>query len=88
MNAAKKYGNRRGFLSVSEAAWALGVDRSVVCRAIRLGVIPLVKRRGRPVVPAAAVARLLRNSDDPVRDADPGPDDGHDAARAGSGGAS
>jgi hypothetical protein len=66
----------------------LGVDRSVVCRAIRRGVIPLVMRRGRPVVPAAVVARLLRHADDPVPGADPGPDDGAAAGRAGSGGAS
>jgi Helix-turn-helix domain len=88
MNAAKKYGNRPGFLSVSEAALALGIDRSVVCRAIRHGVIPLATRHGRRVVPAAAVARLLRHTDDPVPDADPRPDDGHDASRPGSGGAS
>ena len=31
----------------------------MVCRAIRRGALPLVKRRGRAVVPVAAVTRLL-----------------------------
>ena len=59
MNAAKRIAPGRSLLSVREAAWALGVDQSVVCRAIRRGVLPLVKRRGRAVVPVAAVTRLL-----------------------------
>ena len=59
MNAANKIAPGRSLLSVRDAAWALGVDQSVVCRAIRRGVLPLVKRRGRTGVPVAAVARLL-----------------------------
>ena len=57
----------RSLLSVRDAAWALGVDRSAVCRAIRRGVLPLVRRRGRTVVPAAAVTRLLCHADTPRR---------------------
>jgi hypothetical protein len=59
MNATRRIIHGRSMLSVREAAWALGVDQSVVCRAIRRDVLPLVKRRGRAVVPAAAVIRLL-----------------------------
>jgi hypothetical protein len=69
MNAANKIAPGRSLLSVRDAAWALGVDQSAVCRAIRRGVLPLVKRRGRTVVPVAAVARLLSHATTPARGA-------------------
>jgi hypothetical protein len=69
MNAANKIAPGRSLLSVRDAAWALGVDQSAVCRAIRHGVLPLVRRRGRTVVPAAAVARLLCQATTPARGA-------------------
>ncbi|MFC9251428.1 helix-turn-helix domain-containing protein [Amycolatopsis thailandensis] len=47
------------FYSVADAAWILGVDRDQVHRAIRLGVLPLVRRRSRLVIPAAALRRVL-----------------------------
>ena len=72
MNAAYKSVNRPVFLSVREVAWALGIDQPAVRRAIRHGVLPLAKRRGRSVVPAAAIARLLCHTD-------PATDDGSDA---------
>src|SRR3954451_19589562 len=76
MNAANKITAGRALLSVREAAWALGVDQSVVCRAIRQGVLPLVKRRRQAVVPVAAVTRLLRHARarDPMDSCN---DDGH-----------
>ena len=48
-----------GVFSIRETAWVLGVDRSEVCRLIRVGVLPTVPRRSRLVVPAHALARLL-----------------------------
>ncbi|OAP29029.1 hypothetical protein A4R44_00823 [Amycolatopsis sp. M39] len=48
-----------GFFSIREVGWILGVDASEVSRLIRVGVLPAVRRRGRLVVPAHAVARLL-----------------------------
>ncbi|UMP04381.1 helix-turn-helix domain-containing protein [Amycolatopsis sp. EV170708-02-1] len=47
------------FYSVADAAWILGVDRDQIHRAIRLGVLPLVRRRSRLVIPAAALRRVL-----------------------------
>lgn len=72
MNTANETMHDRPLLSVREAVWALGVDQPAVCRAIRRGVLPLVKRHGRVAVPAAAVAGLLRP-------ATPARDDGGDA---------
>ena len=69
MNAANKIAHGRSMLSIREAAWALGVDPSAVCRAIRRGELPLVKRRGRTVVPVAAVTRLLCQATTPARGA-------------------
>lgn len=45
--------------SVREAAWLLRVTEDDVCRLIRVGVLPRVRRRSRLVVPAYALARLL-----------------------------
>jgi len=47
------------YYTVREAAWILGVRPSKVAQAIRLGVIRTVRRRGRLVVPASALAGLL-----------------------------
>ncbi len=48
-----------GVFSIRESAWILGESESEVCRLIRLGVLPTVRRRSRLVVPAHALARLL-----------------------------
>lgn len=45
-------------LSITEVAWVLGVDNSVVCRAIRMGLLPVVRRRRRVLVPAHVLAHL------------------------------
>ncbi|MQA12466.1 MAG: helix-turn-helix domain-containing protein [Pseudonocardiaceae bacterium] len=50
---------RPAYYTVREAASILCVDRSSVSRAIRVGTLHAVRRRGRLVVPAAALARLL-----------------------------
>lgn len=50
---------KQSYYSVREAAWVLGIDPSTASRAVRLGSLRTVRRRGRLVVPAAAVARLL-----------------------------
>jgi hypothetical protein len=79
MNAANKIAGGRSLLSVRDAAWALAVDQSAVCRAIRRGVLPLVRRRGRTAVPVAAVTRLLCQATTPAGDgggADPRPTGG------------
>jgi len=45
-------------LSIAEVAWLLDIDNSQVCRAIRLGKLPVVRRRNRLLVPAHALAHL------------------------------
>lgn len=50
-------------LSISEVAWILGVDNSGVCRAIRLGLLPVVRRRGRMLIPAHALTHLADSDD-------------------------
>jgi excisionase family DNA binding protein len=47
------------YYPVRDAAWILGVHQSTVCRMIRTGVLPTVRRRSRLVVPASAVRRML-----------------------------
>ncbi|HEX5407993.1 MAG TPA: helix-turn-helix domain-containing protein [Pseudonocardiaceae bacterium] len=54
-------------LSIAEVAWLLGVDNSWVYRAIRLGVLPVVRRRRRLLIPAHALAHLA-DSSDPLAD--------------------
>ncbi len=48
-----------GVFSIRETAWILGVDASEVCRLIRVGVLPTIRRRSRLAVPRHALARLL-----------------------------
>lgn len=45
-------------LTISEVAWLLGVDRAVVCRAIRLGTLQVVRRRRRLLIPAHVLVHL------------------------------
>jgi excisionase family DNA binding protein len=45
-------------LSIAEVAWLLGVDNSAVCRAIQAGVLPVVRRRGRVLVPGHVLMHL------------------------------
>ncbi|GAB1513238.1 helix-turn-helix domain-containing protein [Actinophytocola sp. KF-1] len=55
-------------LSIAEVAWLLGVDNSRVCRAIRLGRLPVVRRRGGRVLIPAHVLAHLSDGDLPVAD--------------------
>jgi len=50
---------RPAFYTVRQTAWILGVKPSVVSRAIRRGKVRAVWQRGRLVIPAGAVRRLL-----------------------------
>jgi excisionase family DNA binding protein len=50
---------RPAYYTVREAAWILGVEQSTVARAIRVGTLRAIRRRGRLVVPASELARLL-----------------------------
>jgi excisionase family DNA binding protein len=52
-------------LSIPEVAWLLGVDNSHVCRAIRIGLLPVVRRRRRLLVPAHALAHLTDDQHGP-----------------------
>lgn len=45
--------------SIREAAGVLGVAPSNVARAIRLGQVRTVRRRGQVAIPASALIRLL-----------------------------
>jgi excisionase family DNA binding protein len=45
-------------LSIAEVAWLLDIDISKVCRAIRQGRLPVVRRGRRLLVPAHALAHL------------------------------
>jgi excisionase family DNA binding protein len=45
-------------LSISEVAWLLGIDRSHVCRLIRVGSLPVVRRRSHVWVPAHVLVHL------------------------------
>lgn len=45
-------------LSIPEVAWLLGVDNSRVCRLIRVGSLPVVRRRSRVLVPTHVLAHL------------------------------
>lgn len=62
---SKSHGSarRRLLLSIPEVAWLLDVDNSVVYRAIRLGIIPVVRRRSRVLIPAHVVAYLAESSE-------------------------
>ena len=50
---------KQTYYSVRAAAWLLGIDPSTASRAVRLGSLRTVRRRGRLVVPATAITRLL-----------------------------
>ena len=59
MRIAMPTAGRPADYTVREVAWILGVEPSQVCRAIRIGTLRAGWRRGRLVVPAGALARLL-----------------------------
>jgi hypothetical protein len=63
---ATNVSRRSCLLPVADVAWLLGMDSSQVCRAIRLGRLPVVRRRGRVLVPARALAHLAGSGDSRV----------------------
>jgi excisionase family DNA binding protein len=63
MNNHETHTHTSRLLTISEAAWILGVSKARVCRAIRLGLLPVVRRRGRVLIPAGALAHLSTRGD-------------------------
>jgi WhiB family transcriptional regulator, redox-sensing transcriptional regulator len=59
MRTDKSNAGDPAYYTVRQAAWILGVKPSAVSRAIRLGTLRVVWRRGKPLVPAGALSRLL-----------------------------
>ena len=53
-------------LSIPEVAWLLGLDNSRVCRLIRVGLLPVVRRRSRVLVPAHVLAHLVDGTSEGV----------------------
>lgn len=51
--------SRSEFLSIKQVAWLTGGSVASVCRAIRVGTLPVVWRRDRVWIPADAVAHLV-----------------------------
>jgi predicted transcriptional regulator of viral defense system len=52
----------RGYYTIREAAWILGVEPSVICRAVRRGAVRAVWRGRRLMIPAEVLARQLAGS--------------------------
>lgn len=50
---------RSAYYTVRETAWILGVRPSRISRTIRLGTLRTERRRGRLMVPASVLTRLL-----------------------------
>jgi hypothetical protein len=55
---------RPAYFTIRQAVWILGGDPSTVSRAIRLGILRTARQRGRLVVPAGAIIRLLGDRPD------------------------
>lgn len=53
-------------LSIPEVAWLLGVDNARVCRLIRVGLLPVARRRSRVLVPAHMLAHLTADTTEAV----------------------
>lgn len=50
--------SRSELLSIEQVAWLTGGDVASVCRAIRVGLLPVVWRRDQVRIPARALAHL------------------------------
>ena len=50
--------SRSDLLSIGQVAWLSGRSEAQVCRAIRMGLLPAMRRRGRVLVPACVVSHL------------------------------
>ena len=54
--------NGPAFYTIKQAAWLLGVSEDAVSRDIRVGLLPMVQRRSRRMIPAAVINRRLVKS--------------------------
>ncbi|WP_133853415.1 DNA-binding protein [Labedaea rhizosphaerae] len=54
--------NGPAFYTIKQAAWLLGVSVDAVARDVRVGLIPVVRRRSRSMIPAAVINRRLVKS--------------------------
>ncbi|WP_460960381.1 helix-turn-helix domain-containing protein [Parasphingorhabdus pacifica] len=59
MRSAIRPADRSSFYTVRQAASILGVETATVSRAVRVGHLRAVLRRGRLAIPASALTRLL-----------------------------
>jgi WhiB family redox-sensing transcriptional regulator len=59
MKKKKSDAGAPAYYTVADAAWILAVDADKIHRAIRLGVLPVVRRRSRLLIPATALRRVL-----------------------------
>jgi hypothetical protein len=59
MSNSKPKTGSPAFYTVKQSAWILGLSEAEMLDAIHKGVVPVVRRRSRLVVPAAALRRLL-----------------------------
>lgn len=64
MSTSMSNAGRPAYYTVRQVAWILGVEQSTVARAIRVGTLRSVWRRGRLVVPASELGRLLSTDDE------------------------
>lgn len=59
MRTSMSNGGHSSYYTVREVAWILDVPQSAIARAIRVGTVRAVRRRGRLVITAGELARLL-----------------------------
>jgi len=64
MKSAKLCSGTPEFYSWKETAWALGITESDVSRLVRIGLLPVARRRSRLVIRASDIARLVPSADD------------------------
>lgn len=59
MRTSMSNAGRPAYYTIREAAWILGIEPSTLSRAIRVGTVRAVWRRGRLVLSVSELARLL-----------------------------
>lgn len=70
MGTAMPNAGGSAYYTIREAAWLLGARPSDVSRAIRTRTLRAVLRRGRLVVPAGSIVRLLGEQVDQCPDSE------------------
>jgi hypothetical protein len=76
MRTATLHAGRPAYFTVEQSAWILGVSTDRVCRAIRTGTLPAVRRHCRLHVPGTALALLLTEATETAEAACHGPSGG------------